>query len=117
MTQPLDPDDRALAARPKPKPGILDISPYVPGKASAEGIADPAKLSANENILGCSPKARAAFAAAAERLNLYPDGSATTIREAICDRYGLAPETLIFGCGSDEIFHLLCQAYLEPGDN
>ena len=39
---------RFAAARPQPKPGILDIVPYVPGKAGAEGVAEPVKLSANE---------------------------------------------------------------------
>ena len=32
-------------------------------------------------------------------------------------KYGLAPERLTFGCGSDEVFGLLAQVYLEPGDN
>ncbi len=103
--------------RPRPKPGILDISPYVPGKAKAEGVENPVKLSANENILGCSPAAKAAFEAASGRTNLYPDGKATPLRAAISAKYGLEPERLMFGCGTDEIFALLNQVYLEPGDN
>jgi histidinol-phosphate aminotransferase len=105
------------AERPTPKPGILDISPYVPGKAKAEGFEHPVKLSSNENILGCSPAAKAAFAAAAERLNLYPDGRAGALRAAVAQRYGLEPERLVFGCGTDEIFQLINQTYLQPGDN
>ena len=42
-------------ARPKPKPGILDIQPYVGGKSKIEGVVHPIKLSSNENVLGCSP--------------------------------------------------------------
>jgi histidinol-phosphate aminotransferase len=102
---------------PTPKSGILDIAAYVPGKSKAEGVAHPVKMSANENPLGCSPKARAAFAAAAERLSLYPDGKAGVLRAAVAAHYDLEPERLIFGCGSDEVFEDLCQAYLEPGDN
>lgn len=102
---------------PTPKAGILDIAAYVPGKSKAEGVAHPVKMSANENPLGCSPKARAAFAAAADRLALYPDGKAGVLREAVARAYDLEPERLIFGCGSDEVFEDLCQAYLEPGDN
>lgn len=105
------------AAAPEPKPGILEISPYVPGKAKAAGFADPIKLSANENPLGCSPAASAAYAAAGSRLHMYPDGRAGGLREAIARRYGLEPERLIFGCGSDEIFTLVCQTFCEPGDN
>jgi histidinol-phosphate aminotransferase len=109
--------DRARASRPVPKPGILDIAPYVPGKSSIDGIAHPLKLSANENILGSSPLAREAFATAFDQLHMYPDGRSPMLRTAIGERYGLEPERLVFGCGSDEIFQLLNQTYLEPGDN
>ena len=101
----------------RPKDGILEISPYVGGKSKAEGVAEPVKLSSNENILGCSPAAREAYAAAAGRLHLYPDGRASILRDAVARTYDLEPERLIFGCGSDEIFQLLNQTYLEPGDN
>jgi histidinol-phosphate aminotransferase len=103
--------------RPAPRPGILDITPYKPGKASAEGIEHPVKLSANENILGCSPLAREAFAAAAETLGLYPDGRGNRLRDALAERWALEPQRLILGCGTDEIFALLNQTYLTPGDN
>jgi histidinol-phosphate aminotransferase len=111
------PTDRGAAARPLPKPGILDIHAYVPGKAKAEGVANPIKLSANENILGSSEKARAAYAGAAGQLHMYPDSQVSLLRTAIAERYGLEPERLIFGCGSDEVFQLLSQTFLEPGDN
>ena len=104
-------------ARPVPKTGILDIPPYVGGKAKAEGFAEPLKLSSNENALGCSPRAQAAFEASAHKLNLYPDGKASGLRAAVAAEFGLEPERLIFGCGSDEIFTLLAQTYCEPGDN
>ena len=108
---------RAAAARPAPKPGILDIHAYVPGKAGADGVATPVKLSANENILGCSPLARQAFLDAADNLGAYPDGRAGGLREALSRHYRLEPERLILGCGTDEIFALLNQVFLEPGDN
>ena len=104
-------------AAPRPKPGILDISPYVGGKARAEGFAHPLKLSSNENVLGCSPAALDAYRAAGERLHLYPDGRSDGLRAAVAAKYDLEPERLIFGCGSDELFTLLCQVYCEPGDN
>ncbi len=103
--------------RPEPKAGILDIAPYVGGKAKADGFAHPLKLSSNENVLGCSAEARSAYGAAADSLNLYPDGRCEALRAAVAAKYDLAPERLIFGCGSDEIFTLLCQVYCEPGDN
>src|ERR1700757_165983 len=111
------PSDRGRAARPVPKPGILDIHAYVPGKAKADGVANPIKLSANENILGSSDKAREAYADAVNELPVYPDSRTTILRTAIAERYGLEPERLVFGCGSDEVFALLNQTFLEPGDN
>jgi histidinol-phosphate aminotransferase len=95
----------------------MDIHAYVPGKAKAPGIDEPVKLSANENPLGASEKAHEAYASAERTLNLYPDPRATIVREAIAERYRLEPERLIFGCGSDEVFAILNQTYLEPGDN
>ncbi len=103
--------------RPEPKPGILDITAYTPGKARAEGVAHPIKLSSNENILGSSPMAKAAFLAAAETLNLYPDSRADGLRAAVAAHFGLEPERLVFGDGTDEVLHLLNQVFLEPGDN
>ncbi len=70
----------AMNARPTPKPGILEISPYVAGKAKAAGFENPIKLSAIENPLGCSPAAQRAYEAAASKLNLYPDPRATILR-------------------------------------
>jgi histidinol-phosphate aminotransferase len=117
MPDTRDPTDRARAARPLPKPGIMDIHAYVPGKAKADGVADPVKLSANENILGSSDKARAAYAEAASQLHIYPDSRIGVVRDAIAQHFRLEPERLIFGCGSDEVFALLNQTFLEPGDN
>lgn len=109
--------DRASAPRPVPKTGILAIAPYVPGKARIEGVEHPLKLSANENVLGSSPKAREAYASAIDQLHIYPEGRSNILRDAIHARFGLEPERLLFGCGSDEIFQLLNQTFLEPGDN
>lgn len=117
MTDSLDITDRARASRPLPKPGIMDIHAYVPGKAQADGVADPIKLSANENILGSSEAAREAYRQHAGDLQVYPDSRTTILRTAIAERFRLEPERLIFGCGSDEVFALLNQTFLEPGDN
>lgn len=101
---------------PRPKAGVLDIAPYVPGRARAAGVVRPIKLSANENALGCSPLALEAYRRASESLNLYPDPRSGVLRAALAGRYGLEQERLIFGCGSDDLFSLVCNAFLSPGD-
>jgi histidinol-phosphate aminotransferase len=101
--------------RPRPSPGILDISPYVPGKSGPVG-RKLYKLSSNESPLGTSPAATEAFKACSSSLALYPDGSAGALREAIAARYGLKAENIVCGAGSDELLQLLAHAYLGPGD-
>jgi len=101
---------------PVPQPGIMDINPYVPGESAVAAGIKPIKLSSNESPLGASPKAVAAYKSAADSLERYPDGSATALRGAIGRAYGLDPDRIVCGCGSDELLNLLGHAYLGPGD-
>ena len=102
--------------RPQPRPEILAIDAYVPGKSRVAGVAKVHKLSSNESPLAASPKAIEAFRNYAGDLALYPDGSASALREAIGSRFGLEPSRIICGNGSDELFALLAHAFLPPGD-
>jgi histidinol-phosphate aminotransferase len=95
---------------------VLDIEPYKGGDSTLAGVAAPMKLSSNENPFGCSAKAKAAAIAALEKNAAYPEGRATLLREAIAARYGLDPDRIVCGAGSDEIFQLLLRAYVAPGD-
>ncbi|MEH6692522.1 MAG: histidinol-phosphate transaminase [Pseudorhizobium pelagicum] len=105
-----------VVTEPVPRPGILDIAAYVPGKEHAPGVARVFKLSANETPLGASPKAIEAFKAAASHLEIYPDGLATELREAIGAVHGLNTANILCGNGSDELLGLLCHVYLGAGD-
>ena len=104
-------------SRPVPNPGILDIAPYTPGKRP---VPEPGrkvfKLSANETPFGPSPKAIAAYQAAADHLEDYPEGTSRVLREAIGRAFGLDPDRIICGAGSDEILNLLAHTYLSQGD-
>jgi histidinol-phosphate aminotransferase len=106
----------AAGNRPQPKPGVLDIAPYVPGKSKGSNGKTLHKLSSNETPLGTSQTVQAAIASVTEALELYPDGSARELRDAIGDIYGLNPDRIICGAGSDEILNLLANTYLAPGD-
>jgi histidinol-phosphate aminotransferase len=105
-----------VATAPIARPGILDIEAYVPGESKTAGNIKPAKLSSNETPLGPSPKAIAAFKAAASELERYPDGQAALLRNAIARRYGLDAGRIVCGSGSDELLQLLARGYLGPGD-
>jgi len=102
---------------PTPKPGILDISPYVGGRAAVPGVAKVIKLSSNESPIGPSPAALAALDQAKASVALYPEGSAALLREAIGEVYKLDPARIVTsGDGSDALLTMLANAYLQPGD-
>ena len=105
-----------MTSLPQPRPGVLDISPYVPGKSSAPGVAKVFKLSSNETPLGPSPKAIAAYNEIGKHLEDYPDGSASALREAIGASLGLDPARIVCGAGSDDLLNLIARAYLKDGD-
>lgn len=102
--------------RPTPRPGVLDIAPYVVGASRLAGGGAVVKVSANENPWGPSPRAREALAAAAGSLAAYPGADSGELRRAIADIHELDPDLIVCGNGSDELLQLLGYAYLRDGD-
>ncbi len=103
-----------MASGPRPKSGIMKIALYQGGKSAIAGVAQPLKLSSNENLGGPSDAARDAFGRAVHKAHLYPSTDHAALRAAIADVHGLDPARIICGVGSDEIIHFLCQAYAGP---
>jgi histidinol-phosphate aminotransferase len=104
-------------SRPVPNPGILDIAPYTPGKSPVPVPGRKVfKLSANETPFGPSPKAMEVYKNVADHLEDYPEGTSRVLREAIGRAFGLDPNRIICGAGSDEILNLLAHTYLSHGD-
>ncbi len=99
----------------RPNPGISEIAPYVGGAAGAPGANRTIKLSSNENPLGPSPAARAAYAEVADRLAVYPDGGHARLRAKIAEAHGIEAERIVCANGSDELIALLTKAYAGPG--
>ncbi|RCL00859.1 MAG: histidinol-phosphate aminotransferase [Candidatus Tokpelaia sp. JSC189] len=104
------------ATHPQPKKGILDIAAYVPGTNTVKTSGKIYKLSSNETPFGPCPAAIEAYHQVAGNLELYPDGQAHNLRQAISETYGLAIGNIMTGNGSDELLGLLAQAYVGPGD-
>ena len=100
---------------PRPKPWIEGIHAYVPGPARAADGRELVKLSANENPLGTSPEAVAAFANARAAAR-YPDPDAGELRAAIGAMHGIDPARIVCGTGSDELLNLAAQGYAGPHD-
>ena len=101
---------------PSPKPWVMAIAPYVPGRSTTDDGRKVVKLSSNENPLGTSAHAVAAYDAARVSLERYPDAGAADLREAIAAAHGLDPTRIIYGTGSDDILHLAAGAYAGPCD-
>lgn len=99
-----------------PQPGIMEIALYQGGQSQLEGVSDVVKLSSNENPFGPSDRAKEAFARTVHCLQRYPSTDHASLRTAIGEVHGLDPDRVICGVGSDEILHLLAQAYAGPGD-
>ena len=105
-----------MPSAPAPQPGILDIALYQGGASTVAGVADVLKLSSNENPAGPPAAAVDAARQAAGAMHLYPGTDHAGLRAAIAEVHGLDPDRVICGVGSDEILHLLAQAYVGPGD-
>jgi histidinol-phosphate aminotransferase len=100
----------------KVRPGILDIAAYVPGDHSLPGEGPVYRMASNESALGPSPKAVEAYRALAGDLHRYPDGASKALRAALGRSYGIEPDQIVCGAGSDDVLQLLVRAYAGPGD-
>jgi histidinol-phosphate aminotransferase len=97
------------------RPAIERIEGYMPGEQPQE--AGWVKLNTNENPYPPSPKVVEAIrAAAAGRLNLYPDPLATKFREVAAPLFGVEPDWLLPANGSDENLTLLLRSFVDAGD-
>lgn len=103
-------------ARPQPRDGVMAIHAYKPGSDKANPNVKLHKLSSNETPLGASPAAIDAYIEDSKSLEIYPDGSATKLRDAIAQAHGLNADNILCSNGSDELLGLLANIYLNPGD-
>jgi histidinol-phosphate aminotransferase len=89
---------------------IERMAGYVPGEQPQ--LPGLIKLNTNENPYPPSPKVLAAMRAAIdERLRLYPDPTASVLRQKLGQRYGFDPDEIIIGNGCDDILNLCVRAF------
>ena len=87
-----------------------DAGPPLESLADELGRPDLVRLSANENLLGPSPRAVAAVVREAARIHLYPDGGSTALRDALARRLGVRADQVVLGNGADELIALVAAA-------
>jgi histidinol-phosphate aminotransferase len=109
-------DINSMQDVPRPKAWLEHVPIYTPGRSDVEGEAALAKLSSNENPLGPSPLAKAAYQQAIGELHRYPDGSTTTLRAKLAAVHGISADAIVCGNGSEELVGLAIQAFAGPGD-
>jgi histidinol-phosphate aminotransferase len=100
---------------------ISPLQPYVPGKPIDDvkrefGLSEVCKLASNENPYGCSPKAVDAVALSMKDPGLYPDGNCTLLREALAKKFDVPGNSIVFGCGTDEVISMIGKVFVEKGD-
>ena len=99
-----------------PKPKKINAEKYVTGLSLFKQKVAKIKLSANESALGPSPKAIKEYNKVAKNLKRYPDSDGVYLRNTLSKKFKLDPNRIILGSGSDQIFELVCKAFLNKND-
>ncbi len=104
------------------RPGIQGTRPYSPGKPIAEvqrelGLDEVIKLASNENPEGPLPEVLEAVNKALLKINRYPDASCFDLTRRLSQHLEVAPESIIFGNGSNEVIDMLIRSLVSPGEN
>lgn len=103
------------AGMPVPRAEVMEIHAYVGGESKIPGVNRIIKLSSNEGAFGPPKAAQDAYAQVAANIHRYPDGGSAELRRAIGARFGLDPQRIVCGTGSDELIQHLCHIYAGPG--
>lgn len=103
---------------------VRAIAPYQGGKPIAEvarefGLDESniVKLASNENPLGMPESARQAMLKAVAEIGRYPDSNGFELKAAITAKYGVPPEWITLGNGSNDILELAAHAFVQPGQS
>ena len=100
---------------------IHTLEAYRPGKPMSElqreyGLEKIIKLASNENPLGPSPKVSEVIKKSLPEISRYPLGDAFNLRQAVSEKFTVAPGELIFGSGSNEVIELLLRTFVRGGE-
>ena len=94
----------------------INLQAYKPGRSITKKNDRVIKLSANESALGISDRAKKVLKNFNSNISKYPDGKFVELINAISKKYNCDENKIICGSGSDEIIQMLCQLFLNKGD-
>jgi histidinol-phosphate aminotransferase len=90
---------------------VRNLATYHPPLGGRDGL----RLDFNENTAGCSPRVVSRLRElSAEEIGCYPER--TPFEAIVARHFDIAPDELLLTNGVDEAIHLLCETFLEPGD-
>jgi histidinol-phosphate aminotransferase len=95
----------------RPRQAVRDLPTYHPPLGDREGL----RLDFNENTIGCSPRVLERLRELnTAQLACYPERE--PLERVVASYLSLTPHETLLTNGVDEAIHLLCETYLEPGD-
>ena len=94
----------------------ITLQAYKPGRSFLSKKKKIIKLSANESALGMSNNAKKAIKKFNDNISKYPDGKFRDLTSIISKKYNCNQNQIICGSGSDEIIQMICQLFLNKGD-
>tara|TARA_E500000331_G_scaffold354388_1_gene407237 strand:+ start:80 stop:1162 length:1083 start_codon:yes stop_codon:yes gene_type:complete len=99
-----------------PKPKKIVAQKYIAGPSLFKQKTVKIKLSANESALGPSPKAIKEYNKVSKNFKRYPDTNGTLLKEVLANKFKIDKNRVILGSGSDQIFELICNAFIKKND-
>ena len=101
--------------------GVKSLSPYQAGKPIEElerelGISDIVKLASNENPFGFPESAKQAIRNQLDNLTRYPDANGFELKQAIAKKFGIQPNQITLGNGSNDLLELFAHTFAGEGD-
>ena len=94
----------------------INLQAYKPGRSITKKNDRVIKLSANESALGISDRGKKVLKTFNSNVSKYSDGKFVELINAISKKYNCDENKIICGSGSDEIIQMLCQLFLNKGD-
>ena len=101
--------------------GVKSLSPYQAGKPIEElerelGISNIVKLASNENPFGFPESAKKAIFEQLDKLTRYPDANGFELKQTIAKKFGVQPNQITLGNGSNDLLELFAHTFASEGD-
>lgn len=101
--------------------GVQHLSPYQAGKPIEElerelGISNIVKLASNENPFGLPEHAKQAIIDQLNEATRYPDANGFYFKQVVAQKFGVQPEQITLGNGSNDLLELIARTFVSEKD-